>query len=130
MSPMRALKPCVYPGCTELVQSGSLCAVHRRKREQERGSASARGYDYAWQRVRVAYLQKHPLCCDPFGDHVGVQVRAVHVDHVVARSKGGTDAESNLQGLCSRCHSKKTVMYDGGFGNAVRMVQGEGGQNV
>jgi hypothetical protein len=43
---------------------------------------------------------------------------ATDVDHIIAKSKGGTDAYSNLQSLCHRCHSQKTATIDGGFGHA------------
>jgi 5-methylcytosine-specific restriction endonuclease McrA len=34
----------------------------------------------------------------------------------VPRRRGGTDDWSNLRPLCHRCHSRKTVLNDGGFG--------------
>lgn len=128
--PGRAFKPCVHPGCTELVQSGSLCVRHRRVREQERGTSSARGYGYSWRQIRDAFLQKHPWCSDPFGFHKGENVRARHVDHRVPLRLGGSNDESNLNGMCDHCHDHKTATMDGGFGNAVQPVQGRGGQNV
>lgn len=33
---------------------------------------------------------------------------ATHVDHVVPRCEGGTDAEDNLVTLCDRCHARKS----------------------
>jgi 5-methylcytosine-specific restriction endonuclease McrA len=34
---------------------------------------------------------------------------ASHVDHVIPKHKGGTDELSNLQALCSGCHTFKTA---------------------
>ena len=31
-----------------------------------------------------------------------------HVDHIVPLEDGGTDADRNLQTLCSSCHGRKT----------------------
>ncbi|MCO6436913.1 MAG: HNH endonuclease [Phycisphaerae bacterium] len=88
------------------------------KRVGQRPSPSQRGYDRHWQRVRRWYLMKHPLCEDPFNDHDGRVVAGEVVDHIVPLARGGTHNESNLQTLCASCHSKKTVKYDGGFGNS------------
>ena len=55
-------------------------------------------------------LERDPICrgCG--------RAPSVHVDHVLPRAQGGTDDPSNLQGLCTPCHSRKTVTQDGGFG--------------
>jgi ATP adenylyltransferase len=38
---------------------------------------------------------------------VGADVRALEVDHIVPRNKGGTDERSNLQALCYKCNAEK-----------------------
>jgi 5-methylcytosine-specific restriction protein A len=35
---------------------------------------------------------------------------ASEVDHVVAKARGGSDDEANLQAICSACHAKKTAL--------------------
>ena len=37
---------------------------------------------------------------------VVVHGKRAHVDHIVAKSKGGSDEVSNLRTLCVSCHSK------------------------
>lgn len=62
--------------------------------------------------IRARVLRANPLCvhCDLRG-----RVEpATEVDHIVALSKGGTNAYSNLQGLCQACHVDKTVRDAGG----------------
>lgn len=40
----------------------------------------------------------------------GIMEESVVADHIIQRIKGGADALDNLQGLCSRCHDKKSVL--------------------
>jgi 5-methylcytosine-specific restriction enzyme A len=46
------------------------------------------------------FLAEHPFC--------DCGARAMEVDHRVPRHLGGTDVDSNLQGLCDACHGVKT----------------------
>ena len=56
----------------------------------------------AWKRLRAEVLRRQPVCATP-----GCGLRAVHVDHIVPRSKGGADALPNLRGLCPQCHNMR-----------------------
>lgn len=44
-------------------------------------------------------------------DHLdrGLVVEARHVDHIIPKAQGGTDADANLQCLCTACHRAKTA---------------------
>ncbi|MBI5933278.1 MAG: HNH endonuclease [Chloroflexi bacterium] len=53
---------------------------------------------------------RRPFCADPFGVHKGQRVKATIRDHVIPLSLGGTDDESNEQGLCFTCHQRKTAI--------------------
>jgi 5-methylcytosine-specific restriction protein A len=77
------------------------------------------GYGRDWARLASMFKQAHPLCADPFGVHAKEQriEPSTQVDHITPRKAGGTDEWSNLQALCSSCHSRKTATIDGGFGN-------------
>lgn len=80
-----------------------------------RGSASSRGYDQTWRKVRASYLLRHPLCV--VCGRAGRTVEAAEVDHIVPIANGGARLdERNLQALCHSCHSRKTARTDGGFG--------------
>jgi 5-methylcytosine-specific restriction protein A len=46
----------------------------------------------------------------------GVLTPATVVDHIVARTKGGSDHEDNLQALCHRHHNVKGIAHDGLLG--------------
>ena len=81
----------------------------QRERDQRRGSSAQRGYDYAWQQLRLLKLQTDPMCesCKPEG-----RVRlAREVDHVI-RITERPDLRldwGNLKSLCSRCHAAKSA---------------------
>jgi len=92
------------------------CEVHEKQRERQynatRPSGAERGYGSAWRKVRDAYIKDNPWCADPFGVHLmpGHAELATHVDHVVPLKAGGTDDPSNLQSLCTSCHSRKSAV--------------------
>lgn len=78
-----------------------------------RPSASARGYDAHWRRLRLVVLEARPMCEAP-----GCNRPAEHVDH---RDGDVLNlSEANLVPLCHGCHSRKTIRHDGGFGRQKR----------
>src|SRR5512139_1919817 len=113
----RARKPCAAPGCAELVQSGAYCTTHQPaiKREDDRPTAHERGYGATWRVIRLAHLRREPVCRDPYHKHPEQLIPATDVDHIVPRSAGGTDEDSNLQSLCHECHSYKTAVQSSGW---------------
>lgn len=108
---IRAGHGCAYPGCPAIISGSQYCSDHQAIHnvgDQERLSASARGYDRRWRKIRLMYLRAHPLCEDIYGLHTNGPVASSEVDHIVPKRNGGTDDEENLQALCHVCHSKKT----------------------
>ncbi len=81
---------------------------------ESRPNSAQRGYGHKWRLLRLAFLRANPLCVECA--KAGRDEAAVHCDHIIAREKGGSDDEANLQGLCHSCHSRKTVREDGGLG--------------
>ena len=101
-------KPCSYPGCPALSDSGR-CEKHRRQEKERydatRGNSGERGYDAVWQRARRRKLNQDPLCeaCEA----KGLVVRAVLVHHIKPIAEGGERlAMSNLMSLCTACHEE------------------------
>lgn len=91
-------------------------------RQDDRPSASERGYDWDWHLLRTAWLRDHPLCvaCGA----VGRVTPAALVDHVRPITEGVDDPlrmdPSNLQSLCRPCHKGKTdVDQSGAIGRRV-----------
>jgi HNH endonuclease len=68
---------------------------------RERGTTRARGYGGAWKRLSAAVLNRDNYVCRYCGG------RATTADHVVPKSKGGSDAMSNLVAACRSCNSGK-----------------------
>lgn len=87
----------------------------RKEVDQRRGSSTARGYGYRWQKAREVHLAAHPLCVHC--EEEGKTTAATDVDHIKPH-KGDMDLfwdERNWQSLCSTHHKKKT-MKEGAFG--------------
>ena len=114
---------CVERGCEELAElGGNRCARHAEAQARRVAESKARAQmgtqaaawrklysDPRWQRLRRDFLARHPLCADCA--ELGVAEPAVEVDHI-ERHKGKLSVflnPRNLQGLCKRCHSRKTA---------------------
>ncbi|BAI72671.1 HNH-family nuclease [Azospirillum sp. B510] len=84
----------------------------RKAHDQARGSASSRGYDSDWRKLRARFLKAHPLCCV-----TGCGERATDVDHIQGvRERPDLRLEwSNLRSMCHPHHSKRTAR-DQAFG--------------
>lgn len=60
-----------------------------------------KGFNYGWSSRREAILNRDGYTCQICGKkHTRLEVH-----HIIFRSKGGTDDESNLITLCEDCHS-------------------------
>ena len=102
------LKPCAQPGCPELVSKGR-CAAHAKQVDREYKSHSPKSREVyslpMWRGIRRELLAAHPWCQTP-----GCNNMATQVDHIVRMEEGGDPwNRSNLQVLCMRCHSSKTM---------------------
>ena len=111
----RAARVCPIIGCPNLVHGKErYCSQHLHERQQavdnNRPSASQRGYDAEWQQIRDAYLEAHPWC-------VTCGRKANEVDHVIPIQDGGTNDWDNLRSFCKHHHSQHTARDGGGFGN-------------
>lgn len=115
------MKFCLSPRCPNRIDKGGYCDVHRRSREQQqRGSATERGYGWTWRTRARAFLAQYPACGMRPGALVSVMsacyaegrvTAATDVDHV-APHRGDQakfwDEVHNWQSLCGECHKRKT----------------------
>jgi len=112
---MGRLKPCLHPGCPEIV-TGSYCRKHASRKDRQRGTSRQRGYSSRWERERAAFLKTHPLCeCDDCRRRPVPKI-ADTVDHIIPH-KGDQRLmwdRSNWMAMNRSCHSKKTATKDRG----------------
>lgn len=60
-----------------------------------------------WRRRRERVLVRDSYLCQPCLSE-GRLTLATAVDHIIPLSRGGTDADDNLQSICGVCHARKT----------------------
>lgn len=100
----RAPKLCA---CGKILHDGRACVCKSRQRTDDRPSASARGYDYQWQRLASEFLRHHRLCAACA--RVGLMTEARVVDHVLpihTHPHLRLDP-ANLQALCLSHNASK-----------------------
>ncbi|MEI8017776.1 MAG: HNH endonuclease signature motif containing protein [Schlesneria sp.] len=92
-----------------------------KRRKDDRPSSSKRGYDSRWRRARKRKLADDPLCQRCLANERSVIAAEVdHIDPVDGPNDPKFWDSTNWQSLCKTCHSKKTVLEDGGFGREKR----------
>ncbi len=120
-APMNFSRPCL--GCGKLIRRASRCPAC----EATAYAATVlrpTGSRAAWTAIRNAVLAAEPLCrlCG---------ARAVTVDHLIPRIRGGDDSMSNLRPLCHQCHTAppklKTHFQFAGEGHATSWKGGTSG---
>jgi diadenosine tetraphosphate (Ap4A) HIT family hydrolase/5-methylcytosine-specific restriction endonuclease McrA len=71
--------------------------------------------------IRYEVLKRAKFRCELCG--ISADVKALEVDHIVPRNKGGTDDESNLQALCYSCNAMKRDRDDTDFRKVIESYQ-------
>ncbi len=105
--PISPPKPCTHPGCGVLVRDGSgRCAKHPRVAWLKQPNAAKRVTGRRLQTMRDRLFSDHPLCVEC--ERLGRVTLATQRDHITPLAEGGTDDDSNVQGLCRPCHEAKT----------------------
>lgn len=79
-----------------------------------RTSSASRGYGSQWRRVRERVIARDGGLCQECLRRGGRVTAGNHVDHIKAKASGGDDSLSNLELLCERHHTDKTVADRGG----------------
>jgi 5-methylcytosine-specific restriction enzyme A len=109
LMPHAALKPCSYPGCSQLVRPpDKRCADHPAAPFFYRDPVRQKLYDRKWQQRRRVQLAAHPWCEECL--RANIYEAATDVHHLV-RHEGDPMKfiSSPLESLCHVCHSRKTA---------------------
>lgn len=89
--------------CSALVSRGSRCPVHQAQHDAKRRPTQGR----AGVRIRAAiHARDAGRPCSICGQPI-MPGEAVHVDHVRALARGGSDDPSNLRTAHKRCNLSK-----------------------
>jgi 5-methylcytosine-specific restriction enzyme A len=111
--PGKACRQSHCPNIARLAEHRGYCEQHKDKagwglNESLNGNRHQRGYGRDWDKLRAVVLtiDKH-LCRQHKAQ--GIIKPATHVDHIISKAQGGTNALSNLQSLCVDCHNAKTA---------------------
>lgn len=95
-------RPCL--DCGEPTSSSRCdpCSIERARRyNRRRGSATARGYGYDWQRLSAKARRLQPYCIDCGS------TEDLTADHVVPKGLGGPSTMSNVVVRCRSCNARK-----------------------
>jgi len=78
------------------------------RRGEQRPNAAARGYcSAAWRRIRLQVIARDGGVCQLCGGLVQGCDRDAHIDHIVEKADGGSDALENLRLVHRSCHSRR-----------------------
>ena len=122
--PIKPKRPCKYPNCPALVDTG-YCERHKKDYNKSKRNQNEWVELYnttRWRKASKMFLNEHPLCecneCKSLGRLVSSQV----TDHKIPH-RGNLELfwdESNWTAMSKKCHDRKTAKEDGGFGNKIK----------
>lgn len=102
MARMRACVKCGKPyegtRCKDCVRQYDATVRNR--------MADAFYHSKEWRSLRDAVGRRDHYVCQMCEQPAG---KSFHADHIVPREHGGADELENLQTLCRRCHSRKSL---------------------
>lgn len=108
--PARTPRPCRTCGVLT-TNRNCRCDAHQAsgwQKHQAGLSRQQRGYGSSWEKRRLRILNRDSWLCQECL-RIGIVTPASAVDHKLAKANGGTDDDSNLEGICTACHAQKTA---------------------
>jgi 5-methylcytosine-specific restriction endonuclease McrA len=99
-----------------------LCSRKLQEYVEKRGTAPwehrRRSAGYIPGSLRYEIIRRAAGRCEACG--ISVEERALEVDHIIPRNKGGSDDPTNLQALCYVCNSQKRDRDETNFAEVKR----------
>jgi|Deesub1362A_J573_1020465.scaffolds.fasta_scaffold01311_13 hypothetical protein len=81
--------------------------THRLVEPEVEGARYQQGPGYGWENRRHAVLFRDGYRCQYCGEELVAAGKIAEVDHVIPRSRGGTDTFENLVCACRECNQRK-----------------------
>jgi 5-methylcytosine-specific restriction endonuclease McrA len=80
-----------------------------------------------WPAIQIRILKRDHHACQHVREDTGRRcgLRATDVDHIIPNSQGGSDADSNLQALCTWHHRRKSGREGGLASGQARTARAE-----
>jgi 5-methylcytosine-specific restriction protein A len=90
------------------ISRGRYCPRCQRAHDAARGTTTARGLGWAFQKKRRYILQRDGWVCG-----ICHRIGAATVDHIVPRARGGSADDENLRAAHKRCNEARGARPNG-----------------
>ncbi len=101
---------------TDIVWEKGQFDTHKLVNPEVRGSDYQEGFDFGFENRKAAVLFRDSYVCQYCGINCIQAGRVATVDHVIPKSRGGTDTFLNLVTACLDCNQKKGELTSTEFG--------------
>lgn len=99
------MRYCLAPHCPSMVDGrAAYCPSHAPKKAAYLGNRNRKSSGWEWSRIRRRVLSRAGFSCEM----EGCRAPATEVDHIIPRSRGGSDEMDNLRALCPPHHREKS----------------------
>ena len=107
--PDRPPRICRAPACRKgTTHKSGYCEEHQANQKSwSNRKGSGRG-GRPWRRLREQVMNRDNWVCQVCLEN-GRVTPATQVDHIIPKSRGGSDSPSNLRAICGPCHKVKTA---------------------
>ncbi len=106
--PCRSCRVGIHYGTGYCEKCQGTASTKRWSQHHKGRTTDQRGYGSQWRIIREQVLTRDKKLCQLCLRN-GIATPAKQVDHIIAKARGGSDVESNLEAICIECHKIKTA---------------------